>query len=53
MVYVRVKKVRNKDGTVRSYRYLVKSCRVGGRPRQEIIEYLGPVDDGEDVSHVK
>jgi hypothetical protein len=31
-VYIRVKRFRNKDGSVKEYLYLVKGVRVKGKP---------------------
>ena len=44
-MYVRVKRFRNKDGSAREYLYIVKGVRVGGKPRQKVVAYLGRLDD--------
>jgi len=44
-MYVRVKRFRNKDGSVREYLYIVKGVRVDGKPRQKVVAYLGRLDD--------
>ena len=44
-MYVRVKRFRNKDGSVREYLYIVKGVRVGGKPRQKVVAYLGRLDE--------
>ena len=44
-MYVRVKRFRNKDGSVREYLYIVKGVRVDGRPRQKVVAYLGRLDE--------
>ncbi|MEA1925501.1 MAG: hypothetical protein U9M95_06490 [Candidatus Altiarchaeota archaeon] len=46
MAYVRAKKVKG-----RTYYYLVKSVRVGGKVRQVNLEYLGPEKPSQ--RHVK
>ena len=44
-MYMRVKRFRNKDGSVREYLYIVKGVRVDGKPRQKVVAYLGRLDD--------
>lgn len=44
-MYIRVKRFKNKDGTVREYLYLVKGVRENGRARQKVIAYLGRLDE--------
>jgi hypothetical protein len=44
-MYVRVKRFRNKDGSVREYLYVVKGVRVDGKPRQKVVAYLGRLDE--------
>jgi hypothetical protein len=44
-MYVRIKRFRNKDGSVREYLYIVKSVRVDGKPRQKVVAYLGRLDE--------
>ena len=44
-MYVRVKKFRNKDGSIREYLYIVKGVRVNGKPRQKVVAYLGRLDE--------
>ena len=42
---MRVKRFRNKDGSVREYLYIVKGVRVDGKPRQKVVAYLGRLDE--------
>ena len=44
-MYIRVKRFRNKDGSVREYLYIVKGVRVQGKPRQKVVAYLGRLDE--------
>ncbi|MGY4707880.1 IS1634 family transposase [Candidatus Bipolaricaulota sp. J31] len=44
-MYLRVKRFRNKDGSVREYLYIVKGVRVNGKPRQKVVAYLGRLDE--------
>ncbi|HAF71538.1 MAG: Transposase IS4 family protein [Acetothermia bacterium 64_32] len=44
-MYLRVKRFRNKDGSVREYLYIVKGVRVDGKPRQKVVAYLGRLDE--------
>jgi len=44
-MYMRVKRFRNKDGSVREYLYIVKGVRVDGKPRQKVVAYLGRLDE--------
>ena len=50
-MYMRVKRFRNKDGSVREYLYIVKGVRINGKPRQKVVAYLGRLDElGEEGS---
>jgi len=43
-MFVRLQVCRNKDGTTRSYLHLLRSRRVNGKTRQELVCTLGRLD---------
>jgi len=43
-MYVRTKVFKNKDGTTRTYLYIVEGKRVNGKVRQEIVANLGRLE---------
>ncbi|KUK31237.1 MAG: Transposase IS4 family protein, partial [Thermoanaerobacterales bacterium 50_218] len=44
-MYVRTKVFKNKDGTTRTYLYIVRGKRVDGKVRQEIVANLGRLEE--------
>ncbi|HAA89537.1 MAG TPA: hypothetical protein DCE07_03015 [Peptococcaceae bacterium] len=44
-MYVRTKVFKNKDGTTRTYLYIVQGKRVDGKVRQEIVANLGRLEE--------
>ncbi|MDI3533203.1 MAG: hypothetical protein PWR28_1548 [Synergistaceae bacterium] len=43
-MYIRTKTFTNKDGTTRTYLYLVEAKRSGGKVRQEVVANLGRLE---------
>ena len=43
-MYVRTKTFKNKDGTKRTYLYIVRSRRINGRVKQEVVANLGRLE---------
>ena len=46
-MFVRIKKFKNQDGTIRRYLFLVASKRIGGRARQKIIANIGRIEEAD------